>query len=409
MLKESFSEKYELITRFAFANVLLVTNAFIWYFYAVIILEQVIDKAIPDYFTMLLIWSIHFAGLTLSALSGALLTKKVRGRTFFLVLWMTLGVASSLVLMILNISEVLCVLIVSFLFGISLGLGMPSCMGYYTKYTIIENRGRFGSIIMFVSGLGMFLLGTVKIESITLQAIILAILRASGLIIFLLTKPSEALKEKNEDHSYRYIIGQKPFILYVIPWTMFSLVTYLSTPVQFSILGKSLVKFLIIIENALIGVWAIIGGFLSDFVGRKRVTILGFVMLGLGYAILGIYPENLFSWYLYTLIDSIAWGFLFVIFVLTIWGDLSYGMPSDKYYAVGMLPFFVSKYLQLTIGDYVAAVIPSYAIFSFIALFLFLAVVPLIYAPETLPEKTIREREFKSYIEHAKKVKEKYT
>jgi hypothetical protein len=30
------------------------------------------------------------------------------------------------------------------------------------------------------------------------------------------------------------------------------------------------------------------------------------------------------------------------------------------------------------------------------------------YAPETLPEKQIKERELKSYIEKAKKEKEKY-
>jgi hypothetical protein len=32
-----------------------------------------------------------------------------------------------------------------------------------------------------------------------------------------------------------------------------------------------------------------------------------------------------------------------------------------------------------------------------------LAVLPLIYAPETLPEKTMKDRELKSYIEKAKK------
>jgi len=163
-----------------------------------------------------------------------------------------------------------------------------------------------------------------------------------------------------------------------------------------------------IIESVFGGIFAIVSGFLLDSVGRKRMAITGFVTLGLGYAILGIYPENLLSWYFYAIVDGIAWGVLFVIFVITIWGDLSYGVPSDKYYAIGVLPFFVSKFLELTIGDYIAAIIPPYAIFSFIAFFLFLAVFPLMYAPETLPEKKIRERELKQYIEKAKKVKEKY-
>ena len=46
-------------------------------------------------------------------------------------------------------------------------------------------------------------------------------------------------------------------------------------------------------------------------------------------------------------------------------------------------------------------------IFSFASVFLFLAVLPLIYAPETLPEKIMKDRDLKSYIENAKKKAEK--
>jgi hypothetical protein len=45
---------------------------------------------------------------------------------------------------------------------------------------------------------------------------------------------------------------------------------------------------------------------------------------------------------------------------------------------------------------------------SIASFFLFLAVIPLFYAPETLPEKEIKERELKGYIEKAKKIKEKH-
>jgi len=43
------------------------------------------------------------------------------------------------------------------------------------------------------------------------------------------------------------------------------------------------------------------------------------------------------------------------------------------------------------------------------SVFLFLAVLPLLYAPETLPEKKIRLRQLRKYMAAAKKVKEKYT
>ena len=39
----------------------------------------------------------------------------------------------------------------------------------------------------------------------------------------------------------------------------------------------------------------------------------------------------------------------------------------------------------------------------------FLAVLPLIYAPETLPEKIMKDRDLKSYIENAKKKAAKET
>jgi len=189
---------------------------------------------------------------------------------------------------------------------------------------------------------------------------------------------------------------------------MFSLVNYLSLPIQFNILGSNLVNSLGAIENVLVGVFSVVGGFLSDIIGRKRITIFGFIGLGFGYAVLGIYPENLLSWYFYTLVDGIAWGIFSVIFIIIVWGDLSYGASSDKYYAIGGLPFFISNFLRLVIGSYVAETVSVYAIFSLTAFFLFLAVIPLMYAPETLPEKRIRERELKGYIEKAKKVKEKY-
>ena len=45
--------------------------------------------------------------------------------------------------------------------------------------------------------------------------------------------------------------------------------------------------------------------------------------------------------------------------------------------------------------------IPPAAAFTVATFFLFLAVVPLMYAPETLPEKTMKSRDLKSYTERA--------
>jgi len=65
--------------------------------------------------------------------------------------------------------------------------------------------------------------------------------------------------------------------------------------------------------------------------------------------------------------------------------------------------------LKLTLENHLIDAVPKEAIFSLTAFLLFLAVLPLIYAPETLPEKTMKDRELKSYIEKAQKVVQKET
>ena len=158
-----------------------------------------------------------------------------------------------------------------------------------------------------------------------------------------------------------------------------------------------------ILGNAFLGAFALVGGIFMDSVGRKRLAIIGFVMLGLSYSILGFFNETPI-WYVHIVMNGVSWGILYVLFVVTIWGDLSHGAPSDKFYALGVSPFFISKMLQLTINSQIVAAIPISAIFSFTALFLFLAVLPLIYAPETLPERIMKDRELKTYLEKAQQI-----
>jgi MFS family permease len=274
----------------------------------------------------------------------------------------------------------------------------------------VENRGKIGGITILFSGLGMLALGATLVNSIFVVSIILVLWRATALAIFLLSRPPEKSQQSElSKSSYKGIFSQQSFLLYFVPWVMFSLVNYLSTYIELNVLGTATFTLLTAIETGLIAVFALVGGFFIDSIGRKRVAIVGFVMIGVGYAVLGLYPLNPFSWYFNIVADGIAWGFFFVIFVVTIWGDLSHTEPSDKYYALGVLPFFISKLLELLIGEDIAGMVSENALFSFIAFFLFLAVLPLIYAPETLPEKHMKERELKSYLEKARKEAEKYS
>lgn len=401
------AEKLPSNKRLALISAFLVANALIWYFLAARTLEEIINNLTADYSTILVIWGIHFAALISSFIGGALLVNRITRKSLFII-WTIMGVVSPVALFALNFAPTAITLLVAILFGVSTGLGMPNCMEYFKKSTSIEKRGRHGGLIMFATGIGVFALGMINIGGVEIDAATLIFWRLSGLLLLLfLAKPFQEYKEKKEKTSFSSLFTQRPFILYLIPWIMFSLVNYLSTPVQFKNFDESTVKLLTIIGNAVLGLSAVAGGHLMDRVGRKQAAIAGFVLLGLSYAVLGIYPAEQISWYLFTILNGMTWGILIVVFVLSIWGDLSHNAPSDKYYAIGVLPFFISKFLEFAIGKYVSINILPNTLFSFIAFFLFLAVLPLVYAPETLPDKIMKDRDLKSYVENAKKKAQK--
>jgi MFS family permease len=393
--------------RAGMVNIILLTNAFVWYYGIIKFLISTVSQ-IPTFYSII-IWCSHFAGITISALIGASWTYKIEKKNNFILIWLLLGVISSLISMIINTANFTSLLAISLLFGVSLGFGMPCLMDFYTKNTNVKNRGGQGGVIMLLTGLGVFLLAMVVNENNSLNLFAMALWRGIGLLIFLIAKPVEtSIRQTNSIHSsYRSILNQRPFALYLIPWIMFCLVNYLSTPIQNNILGSATIELLAIYQNVIVGISAVTIGFIMDAVGRKRMAMIGFVLFGLGYSAVGVVSTGLIAWYFFAVTTGIAWGIIDVTFILTIWGDLSHKAASDKFYAIGMLPFFVSKLLELVIGSSIGNAIQPYALFSFTAFFLFLAVLPLFYAPETLPEKHIKERELKSYIEKAKKEAEK--
>ncbi|MEM3378065.1 MAG: hypothetical protein QW674_03855 [Candidatus Bathyarchaeia archaeon] len=389
------------------ANIFLVVNPLVWYYTVLLSLQKNLDRISTNELTIFLIWCLHFVGLIFSALICATLTKNI-GRDQLLRTWIVLGVFSSLTLSLINTSSFFALSFLSILYGVVLGWGMPACMGHYTEVIPSEKRGRASGLAMLATGIGIVTFGSIEISDAVILGIILAIWRLSSLVA--LRFFDIKVVPRKTSVSYMSLVKNRSFIIYFIPWVMFSLVNYLSMPLQLGLIvgGEQLVKILLILQNGIMGIAAIAGGFLIDAVGRKRIAIAGFALIGLGSAVLGIYPKHILSWYFSAIMDGVALGFLLVIFVLTIWGDLSFNTPSDKLYALGVTPFFVSKFLELTVGESIVAGIEPYALFSFTAFFLFLAVLPLVYAPETLPEKHIRERELKNYLEKAMREREKY-
>ena len=377
-------------------SIALIVNAFVWY-YSVLIPLQANELSIW-------VWGIHFSGLIISALFGASLAKRIE-RSRLLIFWMLLGTVSSLFLFVATVDSLLVISIVSLLLGVSLGLGMPACMSYFTDAVDVEKRGRVSGMVILLTGMGIFVFEIVTqvilVDSL-LWGALLMVWRLFSLLLFLSVKSFRTIERKKSFGSYKDILKQQSFLLYFIPWVMFSLINSIGTSVEPNNAFE-----LQIIQTVFMGIFAALGGFFLDSIGRKRITIVGFAMLGFGSAIRGLSSDAIIL-YINAITAGIAGGFILVLFIMVIWSDLSYNSASDKYYALAVLPYFASIFLGSAIDQYLIDNIPDPTLFSFTAFFLFLAVLPLVYAPETLPEKNLKERELKNYLNNAQKIKEKY-
>jgi len=370
-----------------------------------IIIDDLLIVLNVTYTQTLIIWTSYFAAIVGSSIVGSILSNRIR-RLSFLYLWIILGIVTSLLPALFNSSTVTHVLILSIFLGVSFGLGMPSCLAYFADWTIVENRGRIGGITLLITNLSAPLLAIpFMLFDLRVNSIIFAMWRGTGLIIFFL-KPEENFSSKTKKNvSFTSIFHDKSFLLYFVAWFMFCLVDRFEMPILSASSGDF--QYLIPVMGPVIGgLSALVGGLLSDWVGRKRVVLYGFVTLGIAYAIIGIAPTS-FSWYFYLVIGSISTGMLWVAFLLILWGDLSQSGTREKYYVIGTTPFFLTNIVQLFSAEDVT-LIPVTSAFSLAAFFLFLAVLPLLYAPETLPEKKIVLRRLRKYVEAARKVKEKH-
>jgi MFS family permease len=408
MFSTSVSKNLGLRGKTLFAALFLISNALTWYFATFSLLASFLDGMYLSTFEASAIWAINSGAAACAALVSAARTSKLVDRKRFLSLWIVFGMISSIMPLFMAMTTFLEVATVAFVWGVAFGFGMPLAMECYVDNDAPENRGKIGGITYFVAYLGIFFFGMMRYHDLKTQILALTLWRAAGLIFILFFESNYIRPKEAEDPSYVSIVRERSFILYFVPWLMFCLINYLNIPILTEFFGEDFAVSSFLIEGLIIGVFAIVGGFLCDTIGRKRIIVSGFVMVGLGYAVLSVFPGSLISWYFYTIVDGVAWGMLAVTFLMALWGDLAYKKPSKKYYALGGLPFLFANTLQELIGKDLAKSISVSAVFPLTSLFLFLAVLPLIYAPETLPEKKIKERELKKYIEKAKKIKEKY-
>jgi len=354
------------------------------------------------------IFGVYYISLTFFIIVSSNLLKGEK--KVYVLVWNILAIITSIIIVLFGVNGIETKISYSFLAGASVGTGLPLCLAYFADNMPIEKRGRAGAIVFFLISL-MYVALAIMVSALNVQnfALFSFFWTLLSLIAFLVLKVEKKAGEKKI--SWKLVISNKQFLFYFVPWVMFCFIDAFEAPIleKFVVenFGNSFLDLILLIETSVTAIGILIAGFLVDYYGRRRIVLYGFIILGVAYAWVGITPWNAFSWYFYALIYGLALGVFIVTFVFTVWGDLSPAGDREKYYALGILPFFVVVYIQKVISPYLLE-IPISAAFSLAAFFLFLAVWPLFNAIETLPEKKIRERELKKYIEKAKKVKEKY-
>jgi len=390
---------------------ILFLSVFGWYYMAMPMINSILSGLDITHTQNLAIWATFYVSITGSSILGAFLSNKV-GRLKFLYTWTVLGVVISFLPALLTNVTFLHVWSMSLLLGASFGLGMPSCLAYFAECTIVENRGRIGGITFLIANISVPLLAipfsTFDLATI---AVIFALLRGMGLIVFFLKPEKQPSSQITTSVSFVSILRNKSFILYFVAWFMFRLVDrFESVLVDQFLIGwmPNLLDIMGVVEPIVAGLSILIAGLLCDWIGRKKIVLSGFVALGVAYAIIGLAPLSVISWYLYFIVDGVAWGIFLLTFVLILWGDLSKPGTREKYYALGSVPFFLSYVIPQFLTESFVEQISLSAAFSLASFFLFVAVMPLVFAPETLPQKKIELRRLRKFAEDAKKAKEKY-
>jgi len=386
-------------------SLLLLTNSIVWFSLSWFVIEDLLGNT--SFNDVLLVSLSYFGALLISAVIGAtLLNKKLRGEKPLLS-WILLGAITCILsAFLVNETNLANLIAVSLPLGAFAGLGIPTCLALFSEASTSKNRGRNGAAAFFlIQALTVLIYMPISSTSLDCRFLFLAAWRLVGILGIVFWAPHKKVFEEQKIRLLG-IIRERTVYLFFVPWFLFTIVNFVEQPLIEHYFGADLYNQYMMAGILITSVSAFLGGAICDYKGRKVAGILGFILLGIGYAFLTLLQGTQVAQILWTLLVGVAWGVLYVTFIFVIWGDISEGKPQEKYYFLGGMPFLLSNLISVLVKPFAedAAIATSFPLATF---FLFLAILPLLYAPETLPEKVMKDRELKSYIEKAQREVEK--
>lgn len=396
------TEDVKIRSRKLVAVTILASSSLAWVFFIYYALDTVFKSLPIDLF-----WGYAGKALFLSfggifMIIGSMISGKVSRRRL---LWssITLGVVATGSLALFP--GTVFTLFFTVLLGISLGLSYPCFTAYLADCTVVEERARVSGLVILETFI-MVIIAVVAVALFSLGltgVVLLGVFLRSTSYLSLILDPCD--RKSGKGQSWRAILANKDFSFYLFPWLMFNIASGLISFVWTGLPNTLAYEWATTIGNPLhflgAGVFGFTAGFLADRLGRKQPIIIGMVMLGVSFAFLGL-ATSPFSVLVYLTISGIAWGFEMVAF-LAVPGDLALPGSKEKFYALGIsLPLIIIIGLP-AISEFLNIGVPANALSSVLSIIIFVSVIPVLRASETLPETKIRERKLK---EHVRKVGE---
>jgi MFS family permease len=397
------------------AVTLLFSSSFAWFFAFYTYFDDIFTVFNTDTFWLILGNMLFLISVVVSAVFGSVIAGRVNRRKL-LFLWIVFEVLVILPLPFFRGTESL--VFFSILAGASFGVGFPSCMAFLADSSTADERGRVSGLALLVTFVLVFLailansvLGFPSGIGYASQPVGLVltavVVRLIGFLSFLF---DPIQRRANNAKPWRSILGRKDFGLYTFAFVFFNIAAGL---VAFIWLGlpknpdyESIAQVGNILRYVGLGVFGVIAGIAADRIGRKRPIILGLMMLGVGYALIGLIT-NATTYLANFLLSGFAWGIIMVIY-LVVPGDLAFPGSEERFYASGwVLP------LMLYIGingaaRFVNLVLPLDVFSTILSIILFASIVPIWSAAETLSESKIQERRLREYAEKVGKEVQEY-
>ena len=395
-------------SRKSWATVLLLSNLISWGYLVTALINQIYSGFGATYERTLGTMALYYLANFISALLSSSVAAEVRRSRKVLGCTVFAGGVLLLPTIFYEALTIELMALISFLSGVSLGSVLPSCLAFFSENTRIDERGRTAAVILFITYVLYFCLAvTIQLLSTRHALALCALWRFLGLVPILYL-PNRILNETRVQPSCKSILSDKTFIVYIVPWIVFLLVDATAQPlIMYSDLGEGLYYVMAQTEMLVGGVFTLLGGLLLDFIGRKKMIIWAFAVMGVGYALLSFSYRMPYVWVFYSVLDGSAWSTLTLVFTIVLWGDLSKAKGSEKYYALGLSPIFMAGVFRVLLEPLTRNLSLENA-FSFASFFLFLAVLPLAYAEESLPESVMRLREIEKYIRKVREAGRKY-